>query len=465
MVTTHIQMTTDDSFDSLFLQQKQYQVSAQGQDQDKDQLLTYYRSRLDLFEREREEWLEKLESTRVKQEEVHKQSWELKGRCDEVRTLQQQLSDLQVVLLNEREQIAKLARENDTLQLQGQESQRKIAELLSIVHPIQQEVTFFQDKRPQSVLSYPQSASLASLPAQRTAQYCGTCKNTSEVTGRVNEKHTTRLGRTTSTPKHVIKTVYLPNEQMNTLALEVDTLRKQLDQEHALHSSALQALQEDRRIREHEFRLNMDAAAEKTAALTQSLAKEESSHTEAVKDYLRLRHQSQIRERTLIEKTQELENKVDSLLSQLRHTRVKTASEIKEAERVAEEKAKDFTHKFRSEAVDNEESMQVMREQYMQLQGIYKEKVSELEGKLVRLQQRYRDLEERKGLEVAGYKQEVQTLRKVTGQLKEAHEIDREEARSRPSTRKAVGRKVCDRCRERYGISQSPERNDNSWKD
>lgn len=457
-------MTTDDSFDSLFLQQKQYQVSAQGQDQDKDQLLTYYRRRLDLFEREREEWLEKLESTRVKQEEVHKQSWELKARCDEVRTLQQQLSDLQVVLLNEREQIAKLARENDTLQLQGQENQRKIAELLTIVHPIQQEVTFFQDKRPQSVFSYPQSAASASM-SSLPARYCTTCKNTSEVTGRSHEKHMSRLGRTSSTPKHVIKTVYLPNEQMNTLALEVDTLRKQLEQEHALHSSALQALQEDRRVREHEYRLNMDAASDKIAALTQSLCKEESSHTEAVKDYLRLRHQSQIRERTLIEKIQELENQVDSLLSQLRQTRVKTVSEIKEAERVAEEKAKDFTHKFRSQVVDNEESMQVMREQYMQLQGIYKDKVTELEAKLVRLQQRYRDLEERKGLEVAGYKQEVHTLRKLVGQQKEVHEGEREEARSRPSARKTVGRKECERCRERYGISQSPERNDNSWKD
>jgi hypothetical protein len=109
--------------------------------------------------------------------------------------------------------------------------------------------------------------------------------------------------------------------------------------------------------------------------------------------------------------------------------------------------------------------MQVMREQYMQLQGIYKDKVTELEAKLVRLQQRYRDLEERKGLEVAGYKQEVHTLRKLVGQQKEVHEGEREEARSRPSARKTVGRKECERCRERYGISQSPERNDNSWKD
>lgn len=457
---------TDDSFEGLFLRQKQYQVSSQGQDQDKDQLLTYYRSRLDLFEREREEWLEKLEATRVKQEELHKLTWELKTRNDEVRTLQQQMSDLQVVLLNEREQIAKLARENDSMQLQGQENQRKIAELLSIVHPIQQEVTFFQDKRPQSVLSYPQPVP-ATASSSGPARYCGTCKNTSEVTGRGNEKHLARLGRTTSTPKHIIKTVYLPNEQMNTLALEVETLRRQLDQEHALHSTALEAMQEDRRIREHEYRLNMDTASDKIQALTIALQREETAHTEAVKDYLRLRHQSQIRERNLLEKSQESETKIDDLLQKLRENRVKSASEVKEAERVAEEKAKDFTHKFRSQVVDNEESMNVMREQYMQLQGIYKEKVADLEGKLVRLQQKYKDLEERKGLEIAGYRQEVTTLRKIVkGKDAEplAEETDHRAHRStRPRT--ATGRKVCERCRERYGISQSPERNDNSWKD
>ena len=247
----------------MFLQQKQYQLTATGGDGDKDQLLSYYRSRLDLFEREREEWLEKLEGTRVRMEEVHKQEWELKARSDEVRTLQQQLSDLQVVLLNEREQIVKLARENDSLQLQSQENQRKIAELLSIVHPVQQEITFFQDKRPQSVFHYPQSGENPVKAGKTGVNYCGTCKNVGEFMGKGGEKHMQKLGRTNSTPKHVIKTVYLPNEQMNTMAMEVETLRKQLEQEHAIHESEIEALKEDRRVREHEYKLRTEADAGK----------------------------------------------------------------------------------------------------------------------------------------------------------------------------------------------------------
>lgn len=40
-------------------------------------LLSYYRDRINDFENERTEWLEKLEKVRLNQEEKHKLEWEL----------------------------------------------------------------------------------------------------------------------------------------------------------------------------------------------------------------------------------------------------------------------------------------------------------------------------------------------------------------------------------------------------
>ena len=196
-----------------------------------------------------------------------------------------------------------------------------------------------------------------------------------------------------------------------------------------------------------------------------STEKEEKAHAEAVKDYLRLRHHSQQRERQLLEQSQLLQSQVDSLLSQLRQSQLSSLSNVREAERIAEEKTKDFTHKFRSQVVDNEESLTVMREQYAQLQGIYKDKVTDLENRLTRLMQRYRELEERKSLEVAGYRQEVETLRKLVKRKEEGGDLSPPRAaQSATEPRRPKHQKVCERCRVRYNISQSPEKNDNSWK-
>ena len=47
-------------------------------------LLTYLRCRVDSIEKERHEWLEKLNNIRVKQDVAHKQAWELRTRKTEI---------------------------------------------------------------------------------------------------------------------------------------------------------------------------------------------------------------------------------------------------------------------------------------------------------------------------------------------------------------------------------------------
>jgi len=44
------------------------------------QILTYYRQRVEAFEKDRMQWYEKLQQVRPKQELVHRVEWELKKR-------------------------------------------------------------------------------------------------------------------------------------------------------------------------------------------------------------------------------------------------------------------------------------------------------------------------------------------------------------------------------------------------
>jgi coiled-coil domain-containing protein 77 len=66
-------------------------------------LLTYYRDRINDFEKERLEWLAKLEEVRYSQEEKHKLEYRLKKKNEEIADLQRSLTEQKVSLFDERQ--------------------------------------------------------------------------------------------------------------------------------------------------------------------------------------------------------------------------------------------------------------------------------------------------------------------------------------------------------------------------
>lgn len=81
-------------------------------------------------------------------EELHKLRWELRVKQSEIGELQRALSDANVHLFEEREQVLQLQAENDALKAQELEDRRRIQHLLALTQPVTQEVTFFRDCRP-----------------------------------------------------------------------------------------------------------------------------------------------------------------------------------------------------------------------------------------------------------------------------------------------------------------------------
>jgi hypothetical protein len=81
-------------------------------------LLDYYRMRVgkliliaESFERERIDWLEKLEGLKISQDEYHRTEWELRRRTDEIIELQNALSDCNISLNQERKHAINLTNE------------------------------------------------------------------------------------------------------------------------------------------------------------------------------------------------------------------------------------------------------------------------------------------------------------------------------------------------------------------
>lgn len=111
-------------------------------------LMAHYRDRMNGFDREREDWLKKLETVRLSMDQIHKSHWELQKRKEEVSELQRSLGEAKLHLHDERQQMLRLVKENDQLRLKEIEDKKKIAELIAINEPLEQEVVLYKDLKP-----------------------------------------------------------------------------------------------------------------------------------------------------------------------------------------------------------------------------------------------------------------------------------------------------------------------------
>ena len=88
----------------------------------------------------------------------------------------------------------------------------------------------------------------------------------------------------------VLRTVYLPNEQVDSLLLTVEALRTQLQQSEQLGRERVAALLEDRRLRIAEERARRSAESERAQEADATLERTEQMLHQYTKDFLSLKH-------------------------------------------------------------------------------------------------------------------------------------------------------------------------------
>ena len=77
-------------------------------------LLDYYRMKVEMIEKERFDWLTKLEEVSMKSEEFHEKELELQKLTEQITELQQSLSESNIALNQERKKVIHFSNEIDT---------------------------------------------------------------------------------------------------------------------------------------------------------------------------------------------------------------------------------------------------------------------------------------------------------------------------------------------------------------
>ncbi len=117
--------------------------------------------------------------------------------------LMQALSDAHTYLFEERDRLLKLQSENGELRLQEVEDRKRIRHLLAMHGPMEQEITYNRDGKPNTVTVYP----------------------------RRGQENNAKRASQADASERVMRTVYLPAANADNLMLKVESLQAQLNEQ------------------------------------------------------------------------------------------------------------------------------------------------------------------------------------------------------------------------------------------
>ncbi|NXA98000.1 CCD77 protein, partial [Melanocharis versteri] len=375
------------------------------------ELLQYYRKKVADFDEEHEELVKRLEKYKQTYDEQHQLQWEVRHLEEEIAELQKALSDMQVYLFQEKEQVLRLYSENDRLKLRELEDRKKIQQLLAILGTDEGEVTYFH-KEPLH------KASSTFLPAetqeQDGASSAGTEKSTSKPAAKVEK------------PESPAR--YQKDDE--TLLLQVKALQAQIEEQTRLAKEQVEALLEDRRIQMEESEVRHRRDQDKIKTITEKLHKTQKLLYESTRDFLQLKFDARANEKAWMAEKDSLLRKLGKDLDHLVSSPESGKKKQRELKKVLQAndgpsklhsreikllqdklmQEKHLSHMYREQCVSLEGEVARIREERDAGKELFKE-CSEKMGKRLKLMtQRCEALEKRRSMEVEGFKNDIKQL-------------------------------------------------------
>ncbi|RDD47248.1 Coiled-coil domain-containing protein 77 [Trichoplax sp. H2] len=394
-----------------------------GQLRPSKELLEYYRRKITEYDSEQEELAKKLNSFKNLFEEQHKLQSELRQREEEITELQQALSDMQVYLFREREHVLQIYSENSRLKLQEMADRKKIQELLALVNSSDNlESTYFYKTLPDNIVirktNSPTELNLdKSVSDHRDRQSL----NVRPIS---NRKYSDK-GRDSIAKEESTSCV-----DVETLFLQIESLQAELEEYKKLSKDRITVLLEDRNVRVEEQKATQKRASDNIQLLSDKLQKTQSLLYESTKDFLELKYTTKLKERewmfnkdNMLQELEllrfEIQNKTTSPMSTVltanpKVTESDTAKQHLLATHFLREQltqVQKLADMYREQCINFEDELCKLREQEDASQQAFHERTEKLRKRLALMNQRYLALEQRRVLEVEGFKNDIKTLR------------------------------------------------------
>ncbi|GMH80964.1 hypothetical protein TL16_g08770 [Triparma laevis f. inornata] len=360
-----------------------------------DDLLQFYRFRMDEFEKERSLHLQRLSSLEPQKEELHRLRWEASTRDTELLNLRKSVSDAQITVHRERETSNDQGAIITRLKSQQVEDRKRIQRLLALTQPVVSDITFLKEG--------------SSAAGDALSQQYRVALHNAEVE---MEKQS---GDGILSAQAVASRLQARNES---LQMTIDSLKDQLNSYKSIARDKISSLYEDRNIRESQFQKTTENLTAKVEILTKKLKGTEDNLHAVTRDYLVLRHNAQVAQRVMIEERQQLRSERSALETDRTSAARQMSLEMEAAREANRAEIELAVNDFRSQVQSRERDMSILREQYEQVQGVYGSRVRDLTQQVDFYRNKFASVNRRRKLEIQGSKAQAENHRREVEGLK-----------------------------------------------
>ncbi|XP_066915717.1 coiled-coil domain-containing protein 77-like [Clytia hemisphaerica] len=416
-----------------------------GQLRPSKELLEYYRKKLAEFDQEQEQLVSKLEEYKSTFEEQHKLRREVRQREDDISELQKALSDMQVFLFQERENVLRLYAENDRLKIQELDDRKKIQHLLSLSSPDDNEITYFVKDHPVTVVQKHDTKKAVRNSTRPQSPILGH-RDRIGLSDRGPGGHRFTKNQKEVAKKEKKKTVQVVEKDRECLLLQIQALQAQLEEKVKFTNDHVATLEEDRQVKTDEYEAQRQKDTEKIQILNDKLKNTQTILYDSTKDFLELKYENRLKERKWMGERDKILQEMDYLKDQIdlknhdvemqlpMHVNAGTQMSQQHQEgqspapvrltsqmvikqlRSNLEQTQNMAEMYREQVIGLEDELARIREENDVGKDVYKEKMEKLGKRLHVMKQRYDSLEKRRTLEVEGFKNDIKILR---GRLKD----------------------------------------------
>ena len=253
-------------------------------EEENQRMIEYYKMKIAEIEKERIEWMTKLEGLNQNTQDFYTKEWELRKLTDEITELQQSLSEANIALNQERKKVIHFNNEIESFKNKTKDDRRRMVQLLQFAEPIENSMKTYFDRRPDALEKperniYEQNSVSLKKNINRN-------KNNSKNKNIISNRKTPSDGR-----QNKIKTIMFPTDtKENFVNDENKTLKKQLEEIKALYENIILKMEEDSKLRDEEIRLQTINMNQKLLELKKRKNRLEKLNFDITKNFMDLKY-------------------------------------------------------------------------------------------------------------------------------------------------------------------------------
>jgi len=407
---------------------------------DLSSLLDYYRIRLSSYDKERLDWIGRLERLNIRIQDRHMLQLELKSKLDEIVKLKEEKKELTNVINKEREKGFILKQEVSYYKERSENDRKRILQLLKLTRPIEQNIGLSYNTKPNIIEKYNidcydhcfneinenRKNIKRSKDVQKKSLYkskskseylISSCKDQSREKKNIHTQHIYNTYRSKSKEKNnnqpVIRTVYMIGDKLNIdnqivkspkttsilsstrenslIESEVTYLKDQISKIKDYYSQLTYDNDENYKEIVSDLKKSIESYKEKAGFYLDENKKLEEMIYNTTKDLMIQRIEYSNNEKRLYEELELRKLSNEALAYNHNEYKNKSKMEFNKEMTLCEEKYLSTIELLKSQNKRNVENYSLLMEQYKQIQNIYNDRIKNLECKICRNQMDYLD--------------------------------------------------------------------------